>query len=142
MASKGTNRYFIPRLSDLDYTSITFKVHVSGSLVPMPHQTPRQTLQAKDSILLHQSSSTASFVFLSPALKQLTDAFNDPYYVEVIEHSERELLNKDGPGSGVVASFLGRMIDMLHQGQSTIRDKDRKCREALEEYGMKTHAQR
>jgi hypothetical protein len=60
-------------------------------------------------------------MFLVPSLKQFTDAFNDPYYVKVIEPDERELLDKAGPGSGVVASFQGKMLDLVHQGQRTTR---------------------
>lgn len=59
-------------------------------------------------------------MFLAPSLQQFTDAFNDPYYVEVIEPDEREFLDKTGPGSGVVASFQGKMIDIVHDGESML----------------------
>lgn len=73
-------------------------------------------------------------MFLVPSLKKFTDAFKDPYYVEVIEPDEREMLDKDGPGSGVVASFQGRMIDMLHNGQSAIGTQGDGYRKAFEEF--------
>lgn len=63
-------------------------------------------------------------MFLVPSLKQFTDAFSDPYYIEVIEPDERKMLDKDGPGSGVVASFQGKMIEMVENGKSTMGDKE------------------
>ena len=78
-------------------------------------------------------------LFLVPSLKQFTDAFKDTYYVEVIEPYERELLDKAGPGSGVVASFQGKMIDVVHRGQSAIVDKgkSKEHRKAFEEFERK-----
>lgn len=59
-------------------------------------------------------------MFLAPSLQQFTDAFKDPYYIKIIEPDEREFLDKTGPGSGVVASFQGRMLDIVNRGQSMI----------------------
>lgn len=77
-------------------------------------------------------------MFLVPSLKQFTDAFKDPYYIEIIEPDEREFLDKAGPGSGVVASFQGMMIDIVHEGKSTmetqgLKDEYRKAFEGFEE---------
>lgn len=58
-------------------------------------------------------------MFLVPSLKRFTDGFLDPYYIQVIEPDEREFLDKSGPGSGVVASFQGKMIDMMQEKTST-----------------------
>jgi hypothetical protein len=76
-------------------------------------------------------------MFLVPSLKKFTDAFQDPYYIEIIEPDEREFLDKAGPGSGVVASFQGKMIDMVHHGKSTAQkggrgEEYRKLFEAFE----------
>ncbi|KAH7079974.1 hypothetical protein BKA63DRAFT_505402 [Paraphoma chrysanthemicola] len=62
-------------------------------------------------------------MFLVPSLKQFTDAFQDPYYIEVIEPDEKAFLDKAGPGSGIVASFQGRMYDMVHQGKNTVQNE-------------------
>lgn len=78
-------------------------------------------------------------MFLVPSLKQFTDAFNDPYYIEVIEPDERQFLDKTGPGSGVVASFEGKMIDMVHDGQSMLGNvgKSEEYRRSFEEFEKK-----
>jgi len=81
-------------------------------------------------------------MFLVPSLKQFTDAFEDPYYIAVIEPDEREFLDNAGPGSGVVASFQGKMIDMVHQGQSKMdmNGKYEGYRKAFEEFEKKGEA--
>lgn len=78
-------------------------------------------------------------MFLVPSLKQFTDAFKDPYYVEVIEPDEREMLDKAGPGSGVVASFQGKMIDVVNAGNSAIdgREESKEYRRKFEEFEKK-----
>lgn len=51
-------------------------------------------------------------------LNQFTDGFQDPYYIEVVEPEEKEFLDKAGPGSGVVASVQGKIVDIMHRGKS------------------------
>lgn len=78
-------------------------------------------------------------MFLVPSLKQFTDAFKDPYYIEIIEPDEREFLDKAGPGSGVVASFQGRMIDVINEGKSAMETQGLQdgYRRAFEEFEEK-----
>jgi hypothetical protein len=78
-------------------------------------------------------------MFLVPSLKHFTNAFKDPYYVEVIEPDEREMLDKTGPGSGVVASFQGRVVTVVLQGESVVRKrvKGEEYRRVFEEYQEK-----
>lgn len=76
-------------------------------------------------------------VFLVPSLQQFNAAFEDPYYVEVIEVDERIILDKAGPGSGVIASFNGKMVDMMQRGQSTIANKGDEYHRVWEEYEKK-----
>jgi hypothetical protein len=78
-------------------------------------------------------------MFLVPSLKQFTNAFKDTYYVEVIEPDEREMLDKTGPGSGVVASFQGRVVAVVLQGKSVVRKrvKGEEYRRVFEEYQEK-----
>ncbi|KAH7086282.1 hypothetical protein FB567DRAFT_527587 [Paraphoma chrysanthemicola] len=75
-------------------------------------------------------------MFLVPSLKQFTNAFQDRYYIEVIEPDERAFLDKTGPGSGIVASFQGRMADMVHQGKSTVQNEEngKEYRKLFEDY--------
>lgn len=57
-------------------------------------------------------------MFLVPSLERFTEAFSDPYYVEVIEPDECQLIDKDGVGNGVIASFQGRMVGVLEEGKT------------------------
>lgn len=77
-------------------------------------------------------------MFLVRSLKQFTDAFKDPYYVDVIEPDEREMIDKDGPGSGVIASFQGLMIDIVHQGKNTLGEHGHSYRKTFEEHERST----
>lgn len=81
-------------------------------------------------------------MFLVPSLKRFTDAFKDPYYVEVIEPDERDMLDKAGPGSGVVASFQGKMIDVVNAEKSVIEEKEEgmEFRKKFEEFERKRKA--
>ncbi|KAF2017823.1 hypothetical protein BU24DRAFT_420878 [Aaosphaeria arxii CBS 175.79] len=76
-------------------------------------------------------------MFTVPTLEQFTDAFKDPYYVNVIEPDERAFLDKDGPGSGVIASFRGRMLDMVNGGQSAVGSSGGKYRDDFDEWEKK-----
>jgi hypothetical protein len=76
-------------------------------------------------------------VFLVPSLDSFNAAFDDPYYREVIEVDERVILDKAGPGSGVIASFNGRMVDMMQRGKSTIGEGTDEYRRVWEQYEKK-----
>jgi hypothetical protein len=75
-------------------------------------------------------------MFLVPSLDKFTEAFIDPYYIEVIEPDEREMIDKDGPGNGIVANIHGKMVDITLQGKSVVGDKGKSLeyRELFEEY--------
>jgi hypothetical protein len=79
-------------------------------------------------------------LFLVPSLEHFTNAFKDPYFVEVIEPDEREFLDKEGPGSGIVASFQGKMLEIMHNAQSTIEDEGSDYRKLFEEFEKRTDA--
>ncbi|KAF2820283.1 hypothetical protein CC86DRAFT_119155 [Ophiobolus disseminans] len=112
------------------------QIHVSGSMVPVA-----ATNSAPNALSTGELPSTpiefdGIALFLVPSLKQFTNGFKDPYYIEVIEPDEREMLDKAGPGSGVVASFQGEMIDMIHQEQSIMgmKGKHAEYRKVFEEF--------
>ena len=79
-------------------------------------------------------------MFTVPNLEQFNLAFQDPYYINVIEPDECDLIDKDGPGSGVIASFQGPMLDMVNATQSTIGDKGREYRAQFEEWERKSNS--
>ncbi|KAH7357586.1 EthD domain-containing protein [Pyrenochaeta sp. MPI-SDFR-AT-0127] len=110
------------------------QVYVSGSMVPIAATASAPNAISKDNLPTTPVEFDGIAMFLVPSLKQFTDAFKDPYYTEVIEPDEREMLDKDGPGSGVIASFQGPMIDMVHQGQNTLGQRGLIYREIFGEF--------
>jgi len=54
------------------------------------------------------------------SLQQFKDAYRDPYYINVIEPDEHNLLDRHGAGQGVVAATAGTVFIALDNGQSTI----------------------
>ncbi|KAF2246818.1 hypothetical protein BU26DRAFT_567159 [Trematosphaeria pertusa] len=113
------------------------KVHVNGTMVPSAATDSAPNAVSTSELPTEPVKFDGIAMFLVPSLQQFTDAFRDPYYVNVIEPDERELIDKDGPGSGVVASYQGRMLDMVHRGQSTIGNKGKKYHEVWEEWENK-----
>ncbi|KAH4853749.1 hypothetical protein HBH75_104340 [Parastagonospora nodorum] len=89
------------------------QIHTTGSMVPIP-----STASAPNALhTIELPTTPVEFdgiaMFLVPSLEQFTVAFQDRYYVEVIEPDERVLLDKEGPGSGIVASFVGREVRLV-----------------------------
>jgi hypothetical protein len=120
-------------------TGIQQQIHVSGSMVPVPAANSAPNAVSTGTLPTTPIEFDGIAMFLAPSLKQFTDAFNDPYYVEVIEPDEREFLDKAGPGSGVLASFQGKMIDMVHGGESMLGNigRSEEYRRIFEEFEKK-----
>jgi hypothetical protein len=74
------------------------------------------------------------FVVLS--LQQFTNAFSDPYYLEVIEPDERNFVDKEGAGGGLVARFMGKLVDIGIDGKSVLgtKGKSEECKRAFEAF--------
>lgn len=77
-------------------------------------------------------------MFTVPSLEQFKAAFKDPYYINVIEPDEQVMLDKDGPGSGVIASFQGPMHDIVSAAKSTVGEKGQEYRDVFDEWEAKT----
>ncbi|KAH7391129.1 EthD domain-containing protein [Phaeosphaeria sp. MPI-PUGE-AT-0046c] len=101
------------------------QIHVSGSMVPVPASNSAPNAVSTGALPITPIEFDGIALFLASSLQQFTDAFKDPYYIEIIEPDEREFLDKTGPGSGVVASFQGRMFDIVNRGQSMIQTDGR-----------------
>ncbi|KAF1944606.1 hypothetical protein EJ02DRAFT_432198 [Clathrospora elynae] len=112
------------------------QMHASGSMVPIAATASAPNALSKSALPTTPIEFDGIAIFLVPSLKQYTSAFNDPYYIEVIEPDEGEFLDRAGPGNGVVASFQGKLIDMVHQGRSTgtVEDAGKGYRGAFEEF--------
>lgn len=55
-------------------------------------------------------------MFLVPSLDSFKAAVEDPYYLNVVEPDEHNLMDKTAPGMGVVASFQGVIVPVVHNG--------------------------
>jgi hypothetical protein len=54
------------------------------------------------------------------SLEHFKKAYRDPYYINVIEPDEHNLLDRNGEGHGVVAATAGKIFLALDDGRSTI----------------------
>lgn len=55
-------------------------------------------------------------MFLVPSLDSFKAAVEDPYYLNVVQPDEYNLMDKSAPGSGVVASFQGLIVPVVQNG--------------------------
>lgn len=110
-----------------------FKIHIAGKIVPSAAADSAPNAMNKGELPTEPIDFDGIAMFTVPSLEQFVDAFKDPYYIHVIEPDERVMLDKDGPGSGVLASFQGKMLDMVNAGKSTIGDKGKEYRDTWKE---------
>ncbi|KAH5248957.1 hypothetical protein HBI71_168400 [Parastagonospora nodorum] len=96
------------------------QIHTTGSMVPIPSTASAPNALHTIDLPTMPVEFDGIAMFLVPSLEQFTAAFQDRYYVEVIEPDERVLLDKEGPGSGIVASFVGREVRLVEGGRSTV----------------------
>lgn len=86
----------------------------------------------------HLSTEPVEFdgiiMFVVSSLEQFIEAFQDPYYINVIEPDEHELLDKNGPGHGFLASFSGEMTTMVNGNKSTLGEEGCQFREIYDQW--------
>ncbi|KAF2260262.1 hypothetical protein CC78DRAFT_620392 [Lojkania enalia] len=96
------------------------QIHVSGKMVPSAAAASAPNAISIGKLPRDLVEFDGVVLFLISDLKKFTNGFKDPYYLEVIEPDERKLIDKSGPGSGVIASFQGKMVPIVHVGKSVI----------------------
>lgn len=83
-------------------------------------------------------------MFLVPSLDRFKAAVEDPYYLNVVEPDEHNLMDKSAPGRGVVTSFQGLMVPIVQNGDDAAGHEQRaevqKSREAFAEISGKAKA--
>lgn len=81
-------------------------------------------------------------MFLVPSLDSFKKAVEDPYYLNVVEPDEFNLFDKEAVGGGVVASFQGKMVTIVHDGMSATAPEHslevRRAKELFKEWEIKT----
>lgn len=116
-------KYDVLEYSQVNYKSpvavtvlIIIKVHNSGkayfgttSFWPGENKSaPPTELRDYDGIALFTVKSVERFM----------EAFKDPYFVDVVLPDEYILIDKEGPGAGIVASLQGRLVRMFKDGKN------------------------
>lgn len=60
-----------------------------------------------------------------PSLEKFMEALEDPYYKDVIAPDEHNILDKEGLGAGIVATFTGKMITVVDGGKSLVDNAEK-----------------
>lgn len=55
-----------------------------------------------------------------PSLEKFMEALEDPYYKDVIAPDEHNILDKEGLGAGIVASFTGKVVTVIDGGKNLV----------------------
>ena len=83
-------------------------------------------------------------MFLVPSLDSFKAAVEDPYYINVVQPDEYNLMDKSAPGRGVVASFQGSIVPIVQNGVNATTEEQsaevQKSREAFAEISGMTKA--
>jgi hypothetical protein len=87
-------------------------MHVSGLVVPNAASTQTASSPIPVEPYRGHTEFDGIAVFVVPSLEHFNNAFNDPYYIEVIEPDEKKFVDKEGLGGGLVARFQGKMLDI------------------------------
>jgi hypothetical protein len=122
------------RFSTALHVLILCQVHLNGKIVPVADPASAPNAASGGELPTEPLEFDGIVMFVVPSLDKFQEAFKDPYYVEVIGPDECKLLDKDGPCSGVVASFSGKMIDKINGGKSCIGDKDKNDRKKFADF--------
>ncbi|KAF2433348.1 hypothetical protein EJ08DRAFT_584094 [Tothia fuscella] len=109
-------------------------LHTSGSILPndakdfSPHKTSSaSTSKAFDGIAL----------FEVPSLEQFPKAFEDPYFTDVVDPDEYDLIDKKGFQGGLIASYAGNMVSIVDHNKSILGHKGVAAHKKWEEFEKK-----
>jgi hypothetical protein len=109
---------------------------VSGQVAPNVAIESTSTAPATGESSTTSSNFDGIAMFTVSSLQQFTNAFDDAYYLEVIEPDERTFVDKEGSGGGLVARYMGKLVDIGIDGKSALgtKGKSEECRVAFEEF--------
>jgi len=109
------------------------QIHLAGTLPPTNTATQQSPHSTSTNTLHFDGIAT----FEVPADVQFADAFKDPYYTAVIEPDEARFIDKEGQGSGVLATFEGKTMTILDHGMSMLGEKGKGERTLWAEFEVK-----
>jgi hypothetical protein len=73
-----------------------------------------------------------------PSLDAFNKAFQDPYYIQVIEPDEHNLIDKNSFAGGIVATFSSPIFEVMKGAKSQMKGNDAdQYREKFEEFEAK-----
>ncbi|KAF2106846.1 EthD domain-containing protein [Lophiotrema nucula] len=110
------------------------QIHVSGGIVPSAATSSAPNASSQQELPKEPVEFDGIAMFTTPALKQWTKAFEDPYFLDVIRPDEVTMIDTKGIGGGIVASFNGKVLDMVIDGKNASGAAGDKYRKAYEEY--------
>jgi hypothetical protein len=139
MASCNTSRYSnsLGSLCSKISSSLTgIKIHCAGKMVPAATSSAPNAVK-QSALPTEPIEFDGIALFLVKSLDSFLQAFKDPYFINVIEPDEQILLDKDGPGGGIMASWQGRLVSITKDGKSVQGEKGDKYRALFEQWENK-----
>ncbi|KAK7186864.1 hypothetical protein PSPO01_06993 [Paraphaeosphaeria sporulosa] len=113
------------------------QIHCAGRMVPSAASSSAPNAVNQSALPSEPIEFDGIAIFLVKSLDSFLEAFKDPYYTHVIEPDEQTLLDKDGPGGGVVASWQGKLVSMTKDGKSVRGEKGDKYRNLFWQWEQK-----
>lgn len=106
---------------------------------------PNSSADSAPNATQHTASEPVEFdgiaMFLVPSLDAFKQMVQDPYYLNIVEPDEHNLIDKEGPGGGVVASFQGVLLSVVKDGKDDtdegMKQEVKKAREWWKEEELK-----
>lgn len=79
-------------------------------------------------------------MFEVASIETFRAAFQDAYFVDVVDPDEHNLIDKDGFQGGLIASYMGNMVSVLDHNQSQLGQKGEAYRKEWDEFEAKERA--
>jgi hypothetical protein len=79
-------------------------------------------------------------MFEVPSIEDFPAAFRDPYFLNIVDPDEYNLIDKKGFQGGLIASYMGNMVSVLDHNQSQLGSKGEAYKKKWEEFESKEKA--
>jgi len=101
------------------------QVHTSGIVIPNSGSSALDTDPLSTAELIQPVKFDGIATWEVPSLEKFMEALEDPYYKDVIAPDEHNILDKEGLGAGIVATFTGKMITVVDGGKSLVDNAEK-----------------
>lgn len=96
------------------------QIHTAGIITPLPSFFSAPNSSTKKELSKEPVQFDGTALFEVRSLEEFRRAFDDPYFKEVVEKDKWELIDKEGLGRGIVASYNGKMVSVISAGESLL----------------------